>query len=87
MDKLFTYQGWTFERQQDDSLMITPGVSGSGGSGVFGEPNKQQQTTQQSISIPKDELYRLIGYSLTGQPNDNNVLQSVRQLAKEHVTV
>lgn len=83
MDK-FTYEGWEFTHENDGSLMIQPNVV-SQGSGVFGEPNKQADTNRQSISIPRDQVHRLIGYCLTGKTSGNDqVLNSIRDLEKQY---
>jgi hypothetical protein len=73
----FSYQGWTFRREVDGSLIVEPGITDSG-SKVFGEPKDQQTGQMQPITIPQDEVYRLIGYCLTGDLNDTQVLQSLK---------
>lgn len=80
MDQNFTYDGWNFVRNQDGSLTIERSQDSKG---VFGEPDKQMQ----SIQIPKEDVYRLISYSLTGSLNNEQVNSSIKELANKHQLV
>lgn len=70
----FSYQGWEFRRETDGSLRIEP--SNSIGSEVFKDQPKQQM---QSVTIPADQVHRLVGYCLTGDINNTQVLQSLKK--------
>lgn len=85
MDKGFNYSGWDFTVNQNGDLTIQPGASSgqTGESQVFGEP-KNQPVTMQSITIPHDDVYRLIGYLITRDTNNTQVLSSLRDLEKQH---
>lgn len=74
----FSYQGWTFRRETDGSLIVEPQSSTSTKSEVFGEPKGQQVGHMKPITIPQDEVYRLIGYCLTGDLSNTQVLQSLK---------
>lgn len=73
----FEYDGWSFIRNTDESLTIQR----SQGSDVFNE-NKPM-----SIQIPKEDVYRLISYSLTGSLNNEQVTTTVKELATKHQLV
>lgn len=82
MDK-FNYNGWSFEVSQNGDLTIQPGATGqTTGEQVFGEP--KGQSVMQSITIPHDEVYRLISYAITRDTKNTEVLNSLRELEKKH---
>lgn len=76
----FEHDGWSFVRNQDGSLTIERTEKGTG---VFGEPDKQMS----SIQLPKEDVYRLISYSLSGSYNDEKVINSIKELATKHQLV
>lgn len=79
-DNSFTYQGWSFSRQEDGSLMVQqPSLA----LGPFG---KTEQQIQEPITIPSDQVQRLISYVLSGDPDNTNVLTKINTLTKEYVT-
>lgn len=80
MDQKFTYNGWTFSVVEDGSLNITP--TGHQESGVFGEP--KQTTTMQSITLPREEVHRLIGYCITRDTENTNVLKGIQNLEQQY---
>lgn len=69
----FSYQGWTFIRENDGSLRIEP--EGFSKSEVFKD---QPQQMVNPITIPHTEVYRLLGYCLTGDVNNTEVLNSLK---------
>lgn len=73
----FSYQGWTFRREHDGSLIIEPQGSNTG-SEVFKDQPKQNQQMVQSITIPQEEVYRLLGYCLTGDLNNTQVVKTLK---------
>lgn len=88
MDKTFNYQNWTFRTGEDGSLTIEPfGVHDSdqvSSKEVFSD---KQKTPMQPITIPQQEVYRLIGYCLTGDVQNTEILNSVKQLSQQHTLV
>lgn len=79
MDKTFDYQGWTFRTDSDGSLTIEPKGVKQGEVDAF--------TGMKPITIPQEQVYRLIGYSLTGDPQNTEILNSVKQLRQQHTLV
>lgn len=74
----FTYDGWTFRREIDGALIVEPpGVSK--GSQVFQDQPSSKTQAMQPLTIPSDEVHRLIGYCLTGDQNNSQVIQSLRE--------
>lgn len=79
-DNSFTYQGWSFSRQQDGSLMVQ---QPSESLGPFG---KTEQQLHEPITIPSDQVQRLISYVLSGDPDNANVLDKINTVTKEYTT-
>ncbi len=87
MDQNFTYQGWTFRHQTDGSLIIEPStqfLKAASGGEVFSDKPQTAQAQMKSISIPQEEVHRLVAYCISGKAKDDQVLQSVKQLEQQY---
>lgn len=74
----FDYNGWQFERHDDGSVTILPKVQQEG-QGFTAESKKQ-------ITIPSNDLPRLVSYLLTGRV-DEEVAQQITNLGRVGQTV
>lgn len=78
----FTYQGWTFRVNSNGSLDIMPEGTQQGAQGSF--PSSKGVN---SVTIPKEQLHRLVAYSLTGETDNTVLIDRISSLSNEYQKV